>query len=124
MHDTAMWRMYKSIVNLDTRQSRAVSFTSRPLHPWGMNPWYPLNRRLAGTKNRSGQAGEEKRFLPPSGIEPIGRLPRNLVTITNTLSRYYAPDHPVPSLFHDASISEMRGSVFLYFPIHTHAWTT
>jgi hypothetical protein len=89
-----MWRMYNSILNLDTRQSQAVSFTSRALHPWGMSSWYPLNRRLAGTKNRSAQDWEEKRFLPLSGIEPIGRLPRNPVTITNTLSRRTIQSHP------------------------------
>ena len=124
VHDKAMWGLYSYILNHDIRQRRAVRFTSHPLHPWGMSPWYPLKRRLAGTENRTGQGGEKKRFLPSLGIEPIGHLARNLVTISNTLSRRHVPDYPVPSLFSDASLCSTCGSAFLCFPTHSHAWTT
>jgi len=45
-----------------------VSFTPRPLYPQGKSPWYPLDRRLSGSQNRSGYCGEEKISLPVPGI--------------------------------------------------------
>jgi hypothetical protein len=33
-------------------------------------PLYPLNRRLAGHRSRSGRCGEKKYLLPLPGIEP------------------------------------------------------
>jgi hypothetical protein len=47
-----------------------VSFTPRPLYPQGKSPWYPLDRRLAGSQSRSGHGGEKKNSQPLSGLEP------------------------------------------------------
>jgi hypothetical protein len=38
--------------DLGTRWRRVVSFTFRPLYPQRKNPWYPLDRRLAGNFNQ------------------------------------------------------------------------
>jgi hypothetical protein len=38
--------------------------------PQGKSPWYPLDRRLGGSQNRSGRGGEEKNSQLPPGIEP------------------------------------------------------
>jgi hypothetical protein len=61
------------ILDLGTRWKREVSFTSRPLYPQGKSLWYPLDRRLRGTQNRSGRGGEEKNSQPPP--EPDPRTP-------------------------------------------------
>jgi hypothetical protein len=37
--------------------------------PWGMYPWYPLNRRLGGPQNQSGHGGKEKNSRPLLGIQ-------------------------------------------------------
>jgi len=34
-----------------------VSFTPRPIYPQGKRPWYPWDRRLAGTQSLSGCGG-------------------------------------------------------------------
>jgi hypothetical protein len=47
-----------------------VTFTPRPLNPLRKIPKCPLNRRLGGSKGRSGPFGEDINFLPLlSGIE-------------------------------------------------------
>jgi hypothetical protein len=40
------------IPDLGTRWRWVVSFTSRPLYPQGKSPWYPLDRKLGGARNR------------------------------------------------------------------------
>jgi len=47
-----------------------VTFTPRPLYPWGKSPCYPFDRRLGGTQYQSGHGGKEKKLLPLLGIEP------------------------------------------------------
>jgi hypothetical protein len=47
-----------------------VSFTHRPLYTQVKRPWYPLDRRLGGTHNRSGPNGEEKNSQLLQDIEP------------------------------------------------------
>jgi hypothetical protein len=37
--------------------------------PQGKSPWYPLDRKLGGPQNRSGQRGVEKNSQPLSGLE-------------------------------------------------------
>jgi hypothetical protein len=37
----------------------AFSFTPWSLYSKGESPWYPLDRRLGGPRNRSGHGGEE-----------------------------------------------------------------
>jgi hypothetical protein len=58
------------ILDLGTRWRWEVNCMPRPLHPQGKSPWYPLDRRLRGSQNRSGRAGEEKNSQNPPGIEP------------------------------------------------------
>jgi hypothetical protein len=48
------------ILDLGTSRRWVVSSTPRQLYPWGMSPWYPLDRRLGGLQNRSGRCGIEK----------------------------------------------------------------
>jgi hypothetical protein len=38
-------------------------------YSWGTSPWYPLNISLGGPQNQSGHFGEEKKFLPMSGVQ-------------------------------------------------------
>jgi len=47
-----------------------VSFTPRSLYAQEKSPWYPLDRRLGGTKGHSGHGGEEKNSQPLLGLEP------------------------------------------------------
>jgi hypothetical protein len=61
-----------------------VSFTTRPLYPWGKNPQYQLDRRLGGPQSRSGRRGEEK-ILDPTGTRTSTPWP---VAIPATLSRF------------------------------------
>jgi hypothetical protein len=52
-----------------------VSVTLPPFCPWRNIPWYPLDRRLGGTQNRSGGCETEKILLALPGLElrPLGR---------------------------------------------------
>jgi hypothetical protein len=66
------------ILDLGTRLSWVASFTPRPLHPEGKSPWYPLDRRLRESQNRSGLGVEEKNSnllpgLDPSVIQPVAQ---------------------------------------------------
>jgi hypothetical protein len=47
-----------------------VRFAPRPVYSQGKSPWYPLDRRLGGSQNRSGRSGEEKNLQPLLGLEP------------------------------------------------------
>jgi hypothetical protein len=58
------------IIDLSTRWRCVVSFMPWPLHPQGKSPWYPLDRRLCGPQNRSGN-GEEKNSQPLPGLRPL-----------------------------------------------------
>jgi len=53
-------RIDSRILDLGTRWRWVTSFTAQPLYPPGKNPWYPLDRRLGGSQDRSGRGGEEK----------------------------------------------------------------
>jgi hypothetical protein len=55
---------------LSTRWRWVVSFTSRPLHPQGKSPKYPLHRRLGGPQSWSERDGEEKNSQPLPKLEP------------------------------------------------------
>jgi hypothetical protein len=48
------------ILDLGSRWRWMVSFTPRPLYPYGKRPWYALDRRLGGPQTRSGRGGEDK----------------------------------------------------------------
>jgi hypothetical protein len=50
------------IPDLGIRWLCVVSFTPRPLYPWGKIPWYPLDRKLGG---------EEENSRPLPGVEPL-----------------------------------------------------
>jgi hypothetical protein len=55
-----------------------VSFTPRPIYRHEKRPWYPLDRRLDVSQNRSGRGCEEKNSQPllglkPSILQPIGQ---------------------------------------------------
>jgi hypothetical protein len=58
------------ILNIGTGWRWVVSFTPRPLYPQEKSPWYPLDRRLGGTQNRTGCGGGEKNSQPLPGLEP------------------------------------------------------
>jgi hypothetical protein len=45
--------------------------------PQGKSPWYPLDRMVGGTQNRSGHGVEERNSQPPPGIEPPIIRPSN-----------------------------------------------
>jgi hypothetical protein len=53
-------------LDLGTSWRWVVSFTPRPLYPWGKSPRYPLDRRLGVPQSRSGRRGEEE-ILDPTG---------------------------------------------------------
>jgi hypothetical protein len=57
------WRYSSTILDLGTRWC-AVNFRPRPLYPRGKSPWYPLHKRLGGSKN-----------LTPGGIESRSSIP-------------------------------------------------
>jgi hypothetical protein len=59
-----------TILHLSTRWRWVVSFTPLQLYPRENNPWYALDRGLAGPQNRSGRCGDEKNLLSLPGIEP------------------------------------------------------
>jgi hypothetical protein len=40
------------------------------VYPQGRSPWYPLDRRLGGSQNRSGDGGEEKNSQSLPRLEP------------------------------------------------------
>jgi hypothetical protein len=80
------------ILDLGTKWRWVVSFTPRPLYPHGKSPWYPLDRRLGGLRNRSGHSSEETNSQPLPELEtptnqPVAQryttelswLPKNLV---------------------------------------------
>jgi hypothetical protein len=56
------------ILDLGTSWRWVVSFTPRPLYPWGIRHRYSLDRRLRGPWNQSGRRMEEN-FLPLPGLE-------------------------------------------------------
>jgi hypothetical protein len=68
--------------------SWVVSFTPRPLYPWGKSPYSPFGRRLGGPQSRSGRRGEEK-ILDPTRNQTQTPLSSSLkpVAIPTTLSR-------------------------------------
>jgi hypothetical protein len=68
-------RIEPHFLNLGTSRRKVVSFTPRPLYPWGKSPRYPLDRRLGGLQSRSGRCGEQK-ILDPTGTRtPTPRRP-------------------------------------------------
>jgi hypothetical protein len=82
---TAPW-----ILDLGTRWRWVVSFTPRPLYPYGKSPWYPLIRGLGGPQSRSGKGGEEKNSQPLPGLEPpiIQPVAPHRI-VTNYLNSYF-----------------------------------
>jgi hypothetical protein len=69
-------RRYNStILDLDTRWTRVVSFTPLPLHLRGQRIRYPFDRRLGGLQSRSECCGEWKNLLHLTGIEPRSSSP-------------------------------------------------
>jgi hypothetical protein len=55
--------MAPRVLDLCTRWRWVISFTPRPLYLQGKSPWYPLDRRLGGTQNRSRRGGEEENSI-------------------------------------------------------------
>jgi len=53
---------------------------SQPIYPQSKNPWYPMDRRLAGPQGQSGHGGKEKNFSPWQESNP-GHPAHSLVTI-------------------------------------------
>jgi hypothetical protein len=64
------------ILHLGIRWRFVVSFTPLPLYPQGKRPWYTLDRRLHGTKSRSGRGCEQKNYQPLPEIEPRSLSPQ------------------------------------------------
>jgi hypothetical protein len=63
------YRYSTKILDLGTRWKWVVSFTPRPLHPWGKSPNYPLERRLGVPQSRSGRCGVKKNHFSLPGTE-------------------------------------------------------
>jgi hypothetical protein len=61
------------------------SWPPRPLWPQEKSSRYPLDRRLGGPQNRSGQRGEEKIFDPTGTRTPTPRLLYRLLEGTDTM---------------------------------------
>jgi hypothetical protein len=59
-----------TILDLGTIWIRVVTFTPRPLYPWGNHPWYPLNKRLGGPQSLFGRYGEGKALVPSGKQTP------------------------------------------------------
>jgi hypothetical protein len=78
---------------------------SQPVYPRGNNPRYPLDRRLGGPQNRSGQRGEEKI------LDPIGTRSPSLF-LQPVASRYTDCTIPVPILGHMRTILWKRKNSF------------
>jgi hypothetical protein len=76
-------------LNLGTRWRWVVSFTPRPLYPWGKSPWYPFNCRLGGLQSRSGRGGENKKKSHHCLCRELnpGHLARSLATVLTELPR-------------------------------------
>jgi hypothetical protein len=55
-YEDILWsgRIDLCLLNLGTSCRWVVSFTPRPLYPWGNRSIYPLERRRCGSKNRNG----------------------------------------------------------------------
>jgi hypothetical protein len=69
-----------------------VSFTPRTLYHQGKSPWYPLDRRLGVSQNRSGRGGEEKNSQPLPGQQ----TPRS----SNPGLSHLNPIHTLTPCFH------------------------
>jgi hypothetical protein len=74
------WQCSSTPIDLGTRWSLVVSFTTRPLYLQGKSPSYLLDRMLCGHQSRSGRRGEEKSFAPVGNgtrtVQPIASLYR------------------------------------------------
>jgi hypothetical protein len=57
-------------LSLRTRRRYVVRFVPWPLYSQGKRLQYPMNRRLNGPNNLSGQFREQINLLPVLGIEP------------------------------------------------------
>jgi hypothetical protein len=55
-----------------------VSFTARPLYPWGNRSKCPLDKRLSGPQDQIARYGEEKNLAPAKNqtpaLQPIAHL--------------------------------------------------
>jgi hypothetical protein len=98
-------------LNIGNIQRRVVSFTSRSLYRGRMSPWYPLNRRLAGTQNWSGERCTK--VLSAPGIE-FGHPVRSLDAVSTELSQLETSQsiHYFPTL----RSTESEDPRFLIFP--------
>jgi hypothetical protein len=76
------WMCSSTILDLDTRWRWVVSFTPRLLYPRGKSPRYPLDRRLGGPQNRSGNYRQKKNFVTLQEIEPRSSSPWSVVATT------------------------------------------
>lgn len=83
------WRYSFTVLNLDIRWSRAVSFTPLLLYPQGRRPRYPLHRRLGRSQNRSDRYGEEKKVFPGIETPLLGRPAYSIVALPTELLRTF-----------------------------------
>jgi hypothetical protein len=58
------WRYTSTTLDLSIRWRLVVSFMPLLLHPWGICPWYLLDRKLCEPHFQSGCHGEETSFDP------------------------------------------------------------
>jgi hypothetical protein len=69
----AYWRngsIAPRVLDLGIRWRWVVSFTARPLYLQAKSPWYPFDRKLGGSQNRSERSCEEKNSELLPGLEP------------------------------------------------------
>jgi hypothetical protein len=103
------------ILDLGTSWRWVVSFTPRPIYLRGKSPRYPLDRRLSGPQNRSGERGEEK-ILDTTGT----RTPTTLSS-SPVPSRYTDYATPVP-VVDKYELNLYYIIFFLIFKYNYYAW--
>jgi hypothetical protein len=65
------WSYSSTILDLGISWRWMVSFTPRPLNPWGKSHRYLLDRRLGGPQSRSGLSEEQKNLARAANWKPI-----------------------------------------------------
>jgi hypothetical protein len=75
------WRYSSTILDVDTRWRREVSFMRHQPYSQRNDPEYPLARRLDGAQSRSGCCGEEKNLV----LAGIGTRPSNPYPVATSI---------------------------------------
>jgi hypothetical protein len=117
-------------LDLVTSWRWVVSFTPRPVYPWGKSPLYPLERRLGGPQSQFGRRGEENILDPAETRTPTLSLPSWLNTLSHDsqfpdqdsnwalpLTKYWPMALPFEPIF-SVSLMDTRSTI----QIGHHLW--